>query len=59
MALDEVTKKFNLKANVIETKHLGLQSLNRMEISNPNNLTGRDLVNLKIQTLAKEISQNL
>lgn len=30
-----------------------------MEISNPNNLSGRDLVNLKIQTLAKEISQNL
>lgn len=59
MALDEVSRKFNLKAKIVETKHLGLQSLNRMEISNPNNLSGRDLVNLKIQTLAKEISQNL
>lgn len=59
MALDEVSRKFNLKAKIVETKHLGLQSLNTMEISNPNNLSGRDLVNLKIQTLAKEISQNL
>lgn len=59
MALDEVSRKFNLKAKIVETKHLGLQSLNRMEISNHNNLSGRDLVNLKIQTLAKEISQNL
>lgn len=59
MALDEVSRKFNLKAKIVETKHLGLQSLNRMEISNPNNLSGRDLVNLKIQTLAKEISQIL
>lgn len=48
MALDEVSRKFNLKAKIVETKHLGLQSLNRMEISNPNNLSGRDLVNLKI-----------
>lgn len=59
MALDEVSKKINLKANVIETKHLGLQSLNRMEISNPNNLTGRDFVNLKIKTLAQQVSKNL
>lgn len=28
-----------------------------MEISNPNNLSGRDLMNLKIQTLTKEISK--
>lgn len=55
MALDDVSRQFNLKAKIVETKHLGLQSLNRMEISNPKNLTGRDLVNLKIQTLASEI----
>lgn len=59
MALDAVQQNFPLKARVVQTKHLGLQALNRFTIANPQQLQGGDLKKHKIQVLASEIKQNL
>lgn len=59
LALDAVLKKHDLKAKIIETKHPGLQAINRFVIDNPNNLSGSDLKNLKIQTLAKNVKNKI
>lgn len=59
LALEAVLKNHDLKAKIIETKHLGLQAINRFVIDNPNNLSGSDLKNLKIQTLAKNLKNKI
>jgi len=59
MALDAVQRNFLLKAKVVQTKHLGLQALNRFTVANPQQLQGGDLKKYKIQVLAAEIKQNL
>lgn len=59
MALDAVAKQFPLKAKVIETKHLGLQSLNRMEVDNPKQLAGAELKKHKIKLLADKAKQEV
>lgn len=57
MALDEVQKTTVLKAKVIQTKHLGLQAINRMSVHNPNGLSGNDLKNYKIGILVDEVKK--
>lgn len=59
MALDEVQKTTVLKAKVIQTKHLGLQAINRMSVHNPNGLSGNELKKYKIEVLADEVKSML
>lgn len=55
MALDAVAKKYLLKVKIVETKHLGLQALNRYSVNNPQNLEGNDLKKHKIRLLANDV----